>query len=219
MGNKLETQFQHKVQNGHKIHTFRTDKRWKPGMKIHPYSGNPRNGGAEFNIQIQHAANWYLPSRRKNYPREQLGRLKHVWPINYIPKHQEAVPIVDGLESFEMAIHEFGANGTMVQLWIDEVKMFEVTYRPIESEIRFKDGRDFERLTEIANNDGLSGMDFLRWFIQLSRKSGEKVITGPIIHWTPKRYVGGTGFDPFLDGGKEDAMKMKKANLGGKIYL
>jgi len=37
------------INSGHKIHTIREDKsnRWKPGMKIHFWRGNPRNTGAK----------------------------------------------------------------------------------------------------------------------------------------------------------------------------
>lgn len=37
--------FVHDIKNGTKIHTIREDRtgRWKPGMKIHFWKGNPRN--------------------------------------------------------------------------------------------------------------------------------------------------------------------------------
>lgn len=46
----FQKQFVPLIQDGTKIHTLRRDvhKRWKPGMKIHFYEGNPRNGGKQF---------------------------------------------------------------------------------------------------------------------------------------------------------------------------
>lgn len=41
-----ETDFENKITSGQKIHTLRRGKRWKIGMKIHLWMGNPRNKGS-----------------------------------------------------------------------------------------------------------------------------------------------------------------------------
>jgi len=193
-GGKIRTYFLYNAQVGRKKHTFRMDGRWTPGMKIHPYSNNPRNGGKPFNFQVQHAENWHSELTGKTLHKTQFD----FCPITYLPSHKQAVPLLDGFEPFKFRFEELGENGTMVALYIDEALMFSVNYNIIDNTVTHKDGRQYLRLCEIAEKDGLKTSDFLRWFIHLSRKHGQKEITGKLLHWTPFRYVADRGIDPFI---------------------
>lgn len=85
-------QFKDLILSGQKIHTIREDKkmRWKPGMKIHHWMGNPRNVKKmphQFaEGECKAVQDIYIQSNRKDFRGYRKEPYVEVWIGTFSPK-------------------------------------------------------------------------------------------------------------------------------------
>lgn len=122
------------IQTGQKIHTIRKDthQRWKPGMTIHLYKGNPRNNGKPF----------------------------------WIDDQNRSEPRCTAVQEIRIRHSEAKTTGPLLFIIIDSIMLFD------------------HEVPILAQNDGLSFDDFVRWFVP---NPGDE-FRGRIIHWSGKTY-------------------------------
>ena len=149
--------FEAKIKSGVKKHTIRTGKRWKPGHKIHFYSGSPRNGGTRMEVPHRVSSYWHYDKAVTASELESIEELG--WGI----PHSIAVPIVAAVE--------------------DVVLRFNPNF-DIRVEIGGREILSYYEMVRLSFNDGLQLLDFNRYFCkQLEATEGGK-IEAQLIHWT-----------------------------------
>ena len=145
--------FEEMIKREMKIHTIRMGNRWKPGHKIHFYSGNPRNGGTRIKVPHKAASYWhYHESLTDRHIEEMKMSCQGL-------DQRVAVPAVAATEDIVLRLNR---SSTL------EV---EIAGTPIT-------GRD---MLALASCDGLELEDFKRYFAW-RLNSGDEV-RGQIIHW------------------------------------
>lgn len=184
-GQRPKTDFQPKICQGIKIHTFRDGQRWKQGAKIHFYLRNPRNGGVAFTPPFNVVDQWMSNEAEGIWPKKMLSE--------FTQKHLEEhfTPLVHGVENYKIRVDYNGAQSPCVlfNLEIEELHVVCCNFNLVTHEIKHFAPSNVYSLKVIAENDGLSEVGFLRWFANSAKDKKEKESTGQIIHWTPFRYV------------------------------
>lgn len=88
------------------------------------------------------------------------------------------------VENWTMGIHRQAA-GVMIVLHIEEVFMFNVTLQH-DLSLKYYGHNSEINLEIIAKNDGLTPVEFMRWFEWSSREKGGRVtLEGQVVHLIP----------------------------------
>jgi|SRR5690606_29672732 len=168
-GDKIETGFVDKIIWGPKAHTFRVGNRWKPGDKIHFWSGNPRNvkqSPFAFNPSVVRVDWWMDSENGKVLPCTDLMR----GGFHGCPSFR-FIPIVAAVE--------------LAQIWIHtgDLQVFILAD---------KDGIKYEQLKqaklgEFCVKDGFWSYNEAARFFQFEGEARKvPAFKGQIIHWSEK---------------------------------
>ncbi len=198
-GEKIPTDFKRKICQKIKIHTFREGHRWKAGAKVHFYMANPRNNGVRFQPPVDAVENWFSEVSSVTHSRGKFPQIEErVFQESF-------TPLLDGFENYKIRVDAIQGVSVQFMLWIDDFEAVKVSFNQVTHEIKHIRMGGFEESTQIKNmvsdvmlktiaqNDGLSEIGFLRWFINSTKDRKDKESTGQILHWTPFRYVADIG--------------------------
>lgn len=188
-GQKIPTDFKRKICQKIKIHTFRKGERWKAGTKIHFYMANPRNGGVKFQPTLEAVENWFSEKSQITFSRKKFPI------VDRKVFEEEFTPLCHGVEEYRIRVDYNGAPspGLLFNLEIEGLHIVSCIFDLVTHEVKHISKSNAYPLELIAKNDGLSEVEFLRWFINSLKDSKTKESIGQIIHWTPFRYVADIG--------------------------
>lgn len=169
-GGKIETGFVDKIMWGPKAHTFRIGNRWKPGDKIHFWSGNPRNvkqNPYAFNPSVDRV-DWWLDS--------ETGKILQNTDLmkggfHGCPDLAVYVPLVAAVE--------------LAQIWIHAGDM-EVFILADKNGIKYEQLKK-GKLGEFCVKDGFWSYNETAKFFQFEAEARKvPAFKGQIIHWSEK---------------------------------
>lgn len=181
------TDFVEKIKTGKKKHTFRKGFRWLPGMRLDTWDSTPRVVRPKVP-----AEKFWIPKGKFTTGVTETG--DNVWSKDGV-FHVDVLPACSATEVFEMRFRVSRSKkvngywrvvfftmdiGLVMMEFLFEWNMKTKEIRLIEEETKEP---DFIRFGQIAKNDGLTAVDFLRWFMVPGG-----FIRGQVIHWTDDVY-------------------------------